>query len=533
VLSADVIARYYRLKGDAVVFVSGSDEHGTPVEVEAVRRGVEPRQLTDLNHARIVDLWRKYGITFDNYTRTESETHTKFVKEFYSRIYDSGYIFSKEATLPFCPCCGRFLPDRFVEGLCPHCGAEEARGDQCPSCGHLLDPEELLDFYCTICKSTPEMKTTKHWYFDLPRFSDQLCQFITNNKRVSPNAKQFSLNIIKEGLIPRPLTRDSEWGIAAPFPGAEKKTIYVWFEAILGYISATIEHFKESGEEDEWKEYWLKKEARTFYFIVKDNIPFHLIILPALLMAAKEDYNLPWTVSSTEFLQFKGERFSKSRKVGIWIDEALELFPPDYWRYFLISTRPETKDTDFSWEIFIERVNADLNDTLGNFIHRTLTFVDQHFGGEVPSIDEIDAEGRAALQQVEKKVEDAALNLEECRLQAALRDIIDIGRIGNRFLNSREPWNLIKTKEDEAAAALDVAIQCVKALSVTLEPFLPFTAKEIARLLNLSGKENAPRWSEATQPLPRNHRIEKPWPLFTKIRDGADQLQDKLDGADR
>ncbi len=528
-MSADVIARYYRLRGDDVVFVSGSDEHGTPVEVEAIRRGVRPRQLTDLNHAKIVDLWKRYGITFDNYTRTESEVHTKFVREFYSRVFEKGYIFPRDARLPYCPHCSRFLPDRFVEGLCPYCGAEGARGDQCPSCGHLLDPEKLLNIHCTICKSTPELKTTKHWYFDLPRFSEQVREFVAKNKRVSSNARRFSLSIIKEGLIPRPVTRDSKWGIPAPFPGAEKKTIYVWFEAILGYISATIEYFRQHGAENDWKEYWLNRDARTYYFIGKDNIPFHLIILPALLFAGEENYNLPWAVSSTEFLQFKGERFSKSLKVGIWIDEALELFPPDYWRYFLISTRPETKDTDFSWEIFIEKVNADLNDTLGNFVHRTLTFVNQHFGGEVPSIGNSTAEDRAAIQSVKRKVEDAAQDLEKCKLQAALRDVTEISRIGNRFLNNREPWNLVRKKREEAATALYVAMYCVKALSVTLEPFLPFTAKRISELLNLPHRKRAQRWREATRPLPSNHEIAEPVPLFTKINEDGQQLQEKLD----
>ncbi|MGB9135408.1 MAG: methionine--tRNA ligase, partial [Candidatus Bathyarchaeia archaeon] len=334
ILSADVFARYCRLKGDEVVFVSGSDEHGTPVEVEAVRLGVPPKQLTDENHAKVVDLWKKWGISFDNYTRTESAVHKEFVRSLYSKIYEKGLIFSAETELPYCPKCSRFLPDRFVEGTCPYCGAESARGDQCDSCGRLLEPTKLVGFYCAICKSKPVTKRVRHWYFDLPKFTDRLRGLIEASKRLPLNARKFSLNIINEGLEPRAVTRDNKWGIPAPFPGAEDKTIYVWVEAVLGYVSATIEYFRNCGEEGRWRDFWFDKDARILYFIGKDNIIFHTIILPALLLATEEGYVLPWNVSSTEFLQFKGERFSKSHKVGIWIDEALELFPADYWRYF-------------------------------------------------------------------------------------------------------------------------------------------------------------------------------------------------------
>ncbi len=517
ILSADVVARYYRLRGEDVVFVTGSDEHGTPVEVEAVRLGIPPRQLTDRNHARVVDLWKKWGISFDNYTRTESPVHKSFVKNVFSKIYKNGYIFSQETELPYCSNCDRFLPDRFIEGICSDCGAEGARNDQCSSCGHLLEPAELVDPYCTICKSTPIIKKVEHWYFDLPKFTGQLRQFIKSNSRLPSIARKFSLNIINEGLKPRALTRDNKWGIPAPFPGAENKTIYVWFEAVLGYVSATIEYFENRGEGEKWKEFWLDKDVKTLYFIGKDNIPFHTIILPALLLAIEEEYNLPWNVSSTEFLQFKGERFSKSHRVGIWIDEALELFSADYWRYFLVSTRPETKDTNFSWDIFIEKINADLNDTLGSFIHRTLTFINQHFESSVPKTHNLDAYDKRVLRAVEKRVAEAAENLESCKLQSALQKIIDISSIGNKYFNEKEPWNLLKANRQKAANTLYVAVQIVKTLAITLEPFIPFTSERISALLNLSFETCLQKWDEATKLLPSSHKVKKSKPLFSKI----------------
>ncbi len=532
ILSADVVARYYRQKGDEVVFVSGSDEHGTPVEVEAVRLNVPPKRLTDKNHAKVVDLWKEWGISFDNYTRTESPVHKEYVRETYAKIFKNGYIFSQKTELPYCPDCERFLPDRFVEGTCPYCGAEDARGDQCPSCGKLLEPAKLLNYYCAICRTVPTTRKVKHWYFDLPKFTEQLRRFLKENKRLPLNARKFSLGIIKEGLKPRAVTRDNKWGISAPFPGAEGKTIYVWVEAVLGYVSATIEYFANRGEDKQWKEFWFDKEAKTLYFIGKDNIPFHTIILPALLLATKEDYNLPWNVSSTEFLQFKGARFSKSHKIGIWIDEALRLYPADYWRYFLISTRPETKDANFSWDILIEKVNADLNDTLGNFIHRTLTFVNQHFGDTVPKAHNLDENDKRVLNSVHKKVAKAAQNLEECKLQAALRNIIDASRLGNKYFNEKEPWNLIQTERERAANTLNVAVQIVKTLATALEPFIPFTAEKISDLLNLP-QDSSQKWDEATKLLPEGHKIKKSKPLFSKIEFSAEELQEKLERTEK
>lgn len=531
VLSTDVAARYYRLKGEDVVMVSGSDEHGTPTEVEAVKVGISPKQLTDKNHAKIVELFKKWGFSYDNYTRTENPVHKEFVQKHLMRIYENGYIFTKETEMPYCEKCKRFLPDRFVEGKCPYCGYQPARGDQCDSCGRLLEPTFLLEPYCVICGSKPVIKKTKHWYLDLSQFAKELEDYIKNNRQLPANARNFSLNWIKEGLKPRAITRDVKWGIPAPFPEAEDKTIYVWVEAVLGYVSATIEHFRNRGKPEKWKEFWFNKEAKTIFFVGKDNIPFHTIIFPALLLASKEGYVLPWNVSATEFLQFKGEKASKSLRRGIWIDEALELFPPDYWRYFLMATRPETKDTNFSWELFIEKVNADLNDSFGNFIHRTLTFINTQFNGSIPKPEALDEDDQKILNTLKEKVETIAQKIEECRLQAAANDVISISRLGNQYLNEKEPWKLIKENRSKAAGILYITAQIVKALAIVSAPFIPFTAEKIWKALNMPGNVHEQRWDEALKPLPPNHKISKAKPLFQKIGESEEELDEMLEEA--
>ncbi|MGC8895613.1 MAG: methionine--tRNA ligase [Candidatus Bathyarchaeia archaeon] len=528
VLSADVVARYYRLKGEDVVMVSGSDEHGTPIEVEAIRLGVSPKNLTDKNHAKVVALFKAWGISFDNYTRTENPMHKEFVQNHLMKIFNNGYIFVQETTMLYCENCRRFLPDRFVEGKCPYCGNESARGDQCDSCGRLLEPTLLLDPYCVICKSKPVTKTTKHWYFDLSKFSEKLSNYLSSNEQLPTTTKNFSLNLIKEGLKPRAVTRDVSWGIPAPFPGAEGKTIYVWVEAVLGYVSATIEYFRNRGEPEKWKEYWFDKDAKTLYFIGKDNIPFHTIILPALLLASGEDYNLPWNVSATEFLQFGGEKASKSQRRGIFIDEAIQLFPADYWRYYLMATRPETKDSNFSWELFIEKVNSDLNDTFGNFIHRTLTFINTKLDGEIPQPKTLDKDDEEILKALKEKVETIAKEMENCRLQSAANNVISVSRMGNQYLNEKEPWKLIKKDRDKALNVIYVATQIVKALAIISAPFIPFAAEELWKTLNLPGSVHEQRWDEALKPLPPKHKIAEAKPLFKKIEVSEKELDELL-----
>jgi len=526
ILSADAIARYYRLKGDDVLFVSGSDEHGTPVEIEAIRQGIPPKELTDRNHKLVSSLLKKWEISFDNYTRTENPVHRDFVRDFFLKIEENGYLFTQESELLYCPKCERFLPDRFVEGKCPHCGYEKARGDQCEQCGRLLEPTKLVEPYCAICGTEPVIREVTHWYFDLPKFTEQLLEYIENNKQLPDNARNFSLNLLKEGLKPRPITRDNKWGIPAPFKGAEDKTLYVWVDAVLGYVSATVEYFKKHGDGEKWRDYWFDKDAKTLYFIGKDNIPFHTLILPALLLATHEAYNLPWNVSTNEWLNFGGQKFSKSQRVGVWIDEALELFPADYWRYTLISIRPETRDSDFTWKTFLEKVNSDLNDTIGNFVHRTLKFINNYFKGEVPEPKGLSELDNQTLHSINKAFERVDKALAGFQLQLAIREVTELSRLGNVYLSEKEPWTTAKTDLQTTANTLYVATQIVKALAVLLEPFTPSAAERIRDFLNLSKRVH---WGDAVKPLSVGHRIKEAEPLFSKTEASEMGLQDMIE----
>ncbi|MEM4281807.1 MAG: methionine--tRNA ligase [Candidatus Caldarchaeum sp.] len=517
-LSADVFARYLRAVGEEVVFVSGSDEHGTPIEVEAARRGVDPREITDRNHAIVVDLFKKFNLSFDNYTRTHNEVHIKFCQELFMKIYNNGYIYEQEVSQLYCRNCGRFLPDRFVTGVCPSCGYPRARGDQCEACGRVLDPLDLVEPRCSICGEKPVVESSLHWFFDLPRFSERLRNWLLSNKTLPDKVRNFSLSWVREGLKPRSVTRDNLWGIPAPFPNAGGKTIYVWFEAVLGYVTATIEWAEKIGQPSLWKEFWLDPETKSAYFIGKDNIPFHTVIFPALLMASGETYILPYTVSATEYLTFEGRKFSKSQGVGIWLDQAIAMLPADVWRYYLVKIRPETSDSNFSYDGLQAVVNADLNDSLGNFVHRVLTFVVSYFDGMVPEPARLADEDRGMLDVVGKTFDEARALFNEVRLRQALEAVMQLAREGNVYLNRREPWKLVKTNREETAAVVYVAAQAVKALALLLHPFTPDTAERMLRMLSETGREFS--WvGERPWHLSPGTRIAKPTPLFEKLSD--------------
>ena len=516
ILSADVFARFLRMLGEEVLFVSGSDEHGTPIEVEAIKRGIDPKKFTDENHKRVKELFAKWNISFDNYTRTENPIHKEFVRKFYMKLYERGYIFSKEIEMPYCPKCRMFLPDRFIEGTCPYCGYPKARGDQCDRCGRLLEPTLLINPRCSICGSKPEIKRTLHWFFDLPKLTDKIKEYIENNKNLPDNARNMSLSMIREGLKPRSLTRDNKWGIPAPFPGAEGKTIYVWMEAVLGYVSATIEYFVKRGDPDGWKKYWFDPEVKSVFFIGKDNIPFHTIIFPALLLASGDNYVLPWRVESTEYLMFEGEKFSKSRRIGIWIDEALEILPSDYWRFALVYIRPETRDSNFTWDLFIDIINSILNDTIGNFIHRTLSLTYRHFK-EVPPRYKLNNVDEEVLNDVKRLYEEITKMFKSFKFKEALFRIVDIARVGNKYLNDTQPWDLIKTNRERVATVLNIALGLVKALAILLAPIIPEHADRLWHMLGYKDSVHDHKWQEALTGIKAGQKIEKPKPLFTKV----------------
>src|SRR6266705_469823 len=478
-LSADVYARYLRLKGEDVVMVSGSDEHGAPIEVEAIKRKITPRQLTNKYHRIFTRSIRRFNIQFDNYTRTESPVHKKFVQEFYRTLDKNGYVFKQNIILP----------------------------------------------YCVLDHSTPIMKESASWFFDIPKLSDQLKKYVEENPNLPENARNFSLSWIRDGLKPRSLTRDLAWGIRAPFKGAQDKTIYVWMEAVLGYISAVKEWAERNKKPSQWKKYWLDPASRNIHFIGKDNIPFHVIVFPGLLLASNEGYNLPWEVSSTEYIQFEGQRFSKSQKTGVWIDEALELENAEYWRYALISLRPEQKDTNFSWEEFERKINTELNDVGGNFIHRTITFISTRFKNKIPKFTtdkERDQGIFKILHEAPKRLDE---RLERFRLKEGLEQVVQLAREGNRYLNESAPWHSFKTDPAEAGQTLGVAAQIVGTIGIQLQPFLPITATRIHRSLFLGKK---PNWQLAGAiSVKPGARIKPMQPLFHKV--SAQNLRTRLE----
>lgn len=475
-LSGDAFTRFYRLAGYEVLHVSGTDAHGTKIEYEAQRQGLTPAELAARVHEEIVRVLRAFEVSVDNYTTTESPVHKEFVTQLFREIQANGYIFSQEEERAYCQSCQRFLADRFIVGTCPKCGYPYAQGNQCDACGSLLEPELLLSPRCAFCGSTQVVRRpTRHWYLDLAKLAPKLLEYV-KSRDFQGNVKLFTQRMIEEGLRPRAITRDLAWGIPAPFPGAEGKVIYVWVEAVLGYVSATIEYFRDRGEEERWKDFWYGDEVWQIYTQGKDNIPFHTVILPALLLASGRPFHLPDQISATEYLSWEGgEQFSKTRRIGVFADEALELLPPVYWRFYLFYNRPETKDVQFSWEEFDKAVNAVLVDNIANFVHRVLSFVWSRHGGVVPE--------RPTAAEVRERIiaaqEEAWAAIRAGQLAPALRAAVRLAEFGNRFFQGRAPW---QTGDEEAVAS---AVHLVKALAILLDPFVPMFSRDVYGLLGL------------------------------------------------
>ncbi|MHA1150179.1 MAG: methionine--tRNA ligase [Promethearchaeota archaeon] len=534
VLSADIFARFCRLKGDEVVFVSGSDSHGTPVAVAAIEQNVSAEELAMKNHEKIKELFERWKISYDNYTITHNPIHIEFVQDFYLNVQKNGYIFEREdIEILYCTSCKLPLPDRFVEGICPYCGYENARGDQCDKCQKLLTPPELKEPRCKICGKRPNVRKTKHWFMDFPKLQDRLKKLIDKNTIIPPNARTMCLNSIADGLPERAITRDLEWGIPATFKGAEGKTIYVWFEAVLGYISAVKEWAENIIKKPAKFDYfWKDPNCKTVYFIGKDNIIFHLIVFPGLLLAYNQDkknseqFVLPYNVSSTEFLMYENDKFSKSRGVGIWIDDALELAPLDYWRFNLIYNRPEKSDSSFLWSEFENNLKL-MNDVIGNFIHRTLTFVNKQFNATVPETTEFDDVDNKFIDRINSIAREITILLENFELKKALREVVSFGREGNVYLNEKAPWHLIKENKKAAGHVFNICIQSVYALGLLLAPFIPETSEKIIEFLNLNDNLDDLTWESITSTaIKHGHKINRSIPLFKKL--DVKEMQEKL-----
>ncbi len=481
-LSGDAFTRFYRLRGYETVHVSGTDAHGTKVEYEAARLGLTPRELADRVHREIADILARFEVAIDNYTTTESPVHYEFVTWIYREMEKNGYIVSREEARAFCQGCSRFLADRFIVGTCPRCGYLHAQGNQCDACGALLEPESLRSPHCAFCGSTDIVsRTTRHWYLDLEKLTPKLLAYV-GSRDFRGNVKLFTERLIQDGLRPRAVTRDIRWGIPAPFPGAEGKVIYVWAEAALGYVSATIEHFRRQGQEERWREFWFGDEVRQVYTQAKDNIPFHTIIFPGQLLASGQGYHLPDQIAATEYLNWiGGEQFSKTRRVGIFADEALTLLPPVYWRFYLFYNRPESKDVEFSWEEFDKAVNHVLVDNIANFVHRVLSYVWTRHGGTVPD----HPTDPAILQAIESTLTAVVQTVEAGSLAPALREIALLAGTGNEYMQRTAPW---KTGDARAVAS---AVHLVKALAILLEPFVPMFSRDVQAILGTTDRDLA------------------------------------------
>lgn len=515
-LPADLYVRYKRLTGEDIVYICGSDEHGVPITIAAEKEGVNPQEIVDRFHEQNKQIFEDFGISFDYYGRTSSEVHHKTSQEFFTKLYEDGIFVQKTEEQLYDPKADMFLPDRYVKGTCPNCGYEEAYGDQCENCGTSLSPTDLIDPKSAITGDTPETKETKHWYLPLGDFQERLEKWIDSRENWKPNVTGQVQSWLNEGLEDRAVTRDLSWGVPVPLDEAKGKVLYVWFDAPIGYISATKEWADQQGDPDLWKTYWQDEESDLIHFIGKDNIVFHCIMFPAMLMAHK-NYVLPKNVPANEFLNLEGKKLSTSRGWAVWLDEYLEDFDPDLLRYVLGTTLPETKDSDFSWEDFQNKVNSELADVLGNFVYRTTSFTENYFDGKVPELKNPTEKDRETLAQIASQKEKTSAAYEEFKLREAIAETMNLARIGNKYFTEMEPWRTRKEDREICGNTLHVCLQITAALSVLFDPVLPNKMAELRSELNITDN---PNWTDVSGSLLKSgSSINKGAILFEKIED--------------
>ena len=521
-LPADIFARYHRLKGNRVLMVSGSDMHGTPIMVTAQQEGAKPEEVALRYHKLITSSLEEMGISFDLFTHTHTPEHEAVVHEILGRLDEAGFIEPRTTTAPYDPKAGQFLPDRYVEGTCPHCKSTGARGDQCDECGKTLDADELIDPHPKLNPNVPlEFRETEHLFFRLSAFREQLLEWLSEGKgHWKSNVLKFTRNWLEEGLVDRAITRDLEWGVPVPRDGYESKRIYVWFEAVMGYYSASRHWAQLQGDDEAWRKWWDDPEAEHCYFMAKDNIPFHTIIWPAMLMGYG-DLNLPYDVPANEYMNLEGLKLSTSRNWAVWLPDYLDRYEPDPLRYFIAASMPETSDSDFSWSEYVRRNNDELVATYGNLVHRVLTMTYRNFDGRVPESGELDDAARGLLAQARSHFDEVSASIEACRFRLAIQSAMALARETNRYLDQEAPWRSVRTDKDDAARTLWTSIAVINCLKTLLYPFLPFSSEKLHTMLGLDGSVRDAGWSWDAQTLAAGERLEEPVALFTKLEDAV------------
>ncbi|MDA3952781.1 MAG: methionine--tRNA ligase [Bacteroidales bacterium] len=529
-LPADIYVRYLKLKGKDVVYICGSDEHGVPITLRARKEGVTPQDVVDKYHGMIKSAFDEFGIAFDIYHRTSDPVHHHTASEFFKTMHNKDEFIEKEEEQFFDEQEQQFLADRYIVGTCPKCGFEEAYGDQCEKCGTSLSPKELINPKSKLSGNVPILKTTKHWYLDLERYQGEWLE-----KWIDSHKSDWKSNVygqckswLKAGLQPRAVTRDLDWGVPVPVKDADGKVLYVWFDAPIGYISATKAWAKEKGKN--WKDYWQSEDSRLIHFIGKDNIVFHCLIFPSMLKA-HGDYILPYNVPANEFLNLEGDKLSTSRNWAVWIHEYLQDFPDkqDVLRYTICANSPEQKDNDFTWKDFQTRNNSELVAIFGNFVNRTLVLTHKYYDGKVPERGDLNDFDKKTLDEIIVIKGNLEKSIENFRFREAVKIAMDLARLGNKFLADTEPWKLIKTDEDRVKTIMNISIQITAALSIIMEPFLPFTTEKLRSLLNIEKLD----WELAGKYdlILAGHSINKASLLFDKIEDEEieKQVQKLLD----
>jgi len=511
----DTFARYHRMKGNKVLMVSGSDCHGTPIVVRAEKEGKAPADVARFYHEANKKGLEQVGVSYDNFTTTTTENHYAVTQEMFRRNYENGYIYRKTVQMLYDPQAKRFLPDRFVEGNCPHCGDRNARGDQCDACGRLLDPMELRNPRSKLTGATPEVRDSEHCFLDLGKYEKALLSWMEGKeKRWRPNVWAFTRNWIKGRLRGRAITRDIAWGVPIPLEGLEKKRIYVWFDAVTGYLSASKEWAQRDGDSDAWREWWENGDAKHYYFIAKDNIPFHTIIWPAMLMGYG-GLTLPYDVPSNEYLTLEGRPFSTSQNWALWLPDYLERYDPDPLRYYLTINAPEARDSDFSWSEFVRRNNDELVAAWANLVHRTLSVTYKNFEGRVPSAGEPDEQARQLLADVDAAFDEAGDLIAQCKFKNSMTRIMRSVSAANVYLDRTAPWKALKEDKAAGGRALFFAIQAINRLKILTQPAMPHIAQNLHALLGFEGDASGCEWTPAD--VPAGQALRKPKPLVKKL----------------